>query len=170
LITGLLQHDVLMQQWIVRVWLGYLGVRMTSVKVLQAILQNILTARQEANPIVRHDGFDIQRYRDGLYLVAPQVPFDASQVFLWSDTSQPLPLNNNGRLLVSEAQQGIAVDLWQQGAVQIKYRQGGEKIALPNRTGRHSLKKLFQEAGIAPWLRARVPVIYIGDKIAAIAD
>lgn len=170
LITGLLQHDVLMQQWIVREWLGYLGVRMPSVKVLQAILQNILTARQEANPIVRHDDFDIQRYRDGLYLVAPQVPFDASQVFLWSDTSQPLPLNNNGRLLVSEAQQGIAVDLWQQGAVQIKYRQGGEKIALPNRTGRHSLKKLFQEAGIAPWLRARVPVIYMGDKIAAIAD
>jgi predicted secreted Zn-dependent protease len=42
-----------MQQWIVREWLGYLGVRMPSVKVLQAILQNILTARQEANPIIK---------------------------------------------------------------------------------------------------------------------
>ncbi len=170
LISSLLQHDVLMQQQIVREWLGYLGMRMPSVKVMQAILQNILVARQEANPIVRHDGFDIQRYRDGLYLVTPQVPFDASQVFLWHDTSQPLCLNNNGLLQAYTAQQGIAIDLWQQGTVQIKYRQGREKIALAHRHGRHSFKKLFQEAGIAPWLRERIPVIYIDGKIAAIAD
>ena len=170
LISGLFQHDVLMQQWIVREWLDYLGVRMPSVKVLRAILQDILAARQEANPIVRHDGFEIQRYRDGLYLVAAQDSFDVNQIFSWSDTSQPLRLNNNGRLLVSEAQQGIARDLWQQGTVQIKYRQGGEKIALPNRTGRHSFKKLYQEAGVAPWLRERMPVIYIEGEIAAIAD
>jgi len=170
LISGLLQHDVLMQQWIVREWLGYLGVRMPSVKVLQAIFQDILAARQEANPIVRHDGFEIQRYRDGLYLVAAQDPIDVSQIFSWSDTSQSLRLNNNGLLQAGVAQQGIAADLWQQGLVQIKYRQGGEKIALANRSGRHSLKKLYQEAGIAPWLRERMPVIYIDDKIAAIAD
>ena len=170
LISGLLQHDVLMQQWIVREWLDYLGVRMPSVKVLQAIFQDILAARQKANPIVRHDGFEIQRYRDGLYLVAAQDPFDVSQIFSWGDTSQPLRLNNNGLLQTCIAQQGIAADLWQQGLVQIKYRQGGEKIALANRSGRHSLKKLYQEAGVAPWLRERMPVIYIDDKIAAIAD
>jgi len=170
LISGLLQHDVLMQQWIVREWLDYLGVRMPSVKVLQAVFQDILAACQEANPIVRHDGFEIKRYRDGLYLVAAQDPIDVSQIFSWSDTSQPLRLNNNGLLQAGVAQQGIAADLWQQGLVQIKYRQGGEKIALANRGGRHSLKKLYQEAGIAPWLRERIPVIYIDDKIAAIAD
>jgi len=170
LISGLVQHGVLMQQWIVRAWLDYLGVRMPSVKVLQAIFQDILAARQEANPIVRHDGFEIQRYRDGLYLVAAQKQFDINQIFSWNDTSQPLSLTNNGRLLVSEAQQGIARDLWQQGTVQIKYRQGGEKIALPNRAGRHSLKKLYQEAGVAPWLRDRIPVLYIAGEIAAIAD
>jgi tRNA(Ile)-lysidine synthase len=56
----------------VREWLGYLGVRMPSVKVLQAILQNILTARQEANPIVRHDGFDIKPF--------PTDHYDAAQI------------------------------------------------------------------------------------------
>jgi len=170
LISGLLQHDVLMQQWIVREWLDCSGVRMPSGKVLQAIFQDILAARQEANPIVLHDGFKLQRYRDGLYLIAIQKQLDVTQVLSWGDTSRPLELNNNGLLLTSIAPQGIARDLWEQGKVQIKYRQGGEKIALPNRSGRHSLKKLYQEAGIAPWLREKMPVIYIDDKIAAIAD
>ncbi|MBE0468585.1 MAG: tRNA lysidine(34) synthetase TilS [Methyloprofundus sp.] len=170
LISGLLEHDTLMQQWIVRAWLDYLGARMPSVKVMQAIFRDILAARQAANPIVWHDGYAIQRYRDGLYFVAAQAAFDVSQVFSWADTAQPLPLNNNGLLLASIAQQGIARKLWQQGSVQIKYRQGGEKIVLPNRSGRHSLKKLYQEAGIAPWLRERMPVIYIDSQLAAIAD
>jgi tRNA(Ile)-lysidine synthase len=88
----------------------------------------------------------------------------------WIDKSQSLLLPDNGLLEIIAAQQGIAKAVWQQNSVEVSYRQGSEKIALPWRNGRHSLKKLYQEAGIAPWLREAMPLIYINNELAAVAD
>ncbi|NOQ63185.1 MAG: tRNA lysidine(34) synthetase TilS [Methyloprofundus sp.] len=168
-IPALLQHEFLNQQWIIREWLAYLAKRMPTQKIMQAILNEVLLAQADANPVVQHDGDRIQRYRDALYLVPQQVKFDLQQVIIWQDKNSPLSLPNNQQLIAVEAQQGIAKHFWQQGRVEVRYRQGGEKIALFNRTGRHSLKKLYQEAGIAPWLRDAMPLLYIDDQLAAIA-
>ncbi|MBS4050155.1 MAG: tRNA lysidine(34) synthetase TilS, partial [Methylomonas sp.] len=46
---------------------------------------------------------------------------------------------------------------------------GGEKLKLPNRAGRHDLKKLFQEAGIPPWERSSRPLIYLNGRLAGVA-
>jgi tRNA(Ile)-lysidine synthase len=32
------------------------------------------------------------------------------------------------------------------------------------------LKKLFQEQGLPPWERARIPLLFIDDQLAAVAD
>lgn len=168
-ISGLLSHDTLSQQWILREWLGYLGLRMPTQKVMTAILHTLLQAQAGANPVVHHDGYDLQRYRDGLYLIAQQKKPDLSQVITWAKRSESLSLPNNGVLVLKQVKQGIPEQLWQQANIQVKYRQGGEKIALPYRTGRHSLKKLYQEESISPWQRERMPMIYINDCLAAIA-
>ncbi len=168
-ISGLLEYDNLIQPWIVREWMSHLELRMPSQKVLTAILHDILLARQDANPVILHDGYHIQRYRDNLYAVPDPKKPDLNQVFIWTQPMQPFSLADNGTLIVKETEAGIAKDIWQQGIIQIKYRQGGEKIALVNRTGRHSLKKLYQEAGIAPWVRDVIPLIYINGELAAIA-
>ena len=34
-----------------------------------------------------------------------------------------------------------------------------------NSTNRRSLKKIFQEAGIPPWMRTDVPIIFLGDEL-----
>ena len=34
----------------------------------------------------------------------------------------------------------------------------------------HSLKHLFQENGVVPWMRGRVPLLYRADSLAAIGD
>jgi tRNA(Ile)-lysidine synthase len=34
----------------------------------------------------------------------------------------------------------------------------------------HKLKKLLQEAGVPPWERARMPLIYIDGDLAAVGD
>lgn len=169
-IPGLLTHDYLNQQWILREWLHYLGVRMPSKKVLTTIMQDILLARPEANPVVAHDGYKIQRYRQDLYLMAIQKKPDLAQVFTWITDSASLVLTHNGVLWAKEADKGIAKQRWQQANIQVKYRQGGEKIALPKRNGRHSLKKLYQEAGIAYWKRDVIPLIYINGVLAVIGN
>ncbi len=168
-ISGLLAQNELTQQWILREWMSYLGRRMPTQKVMNAILHDVLQARQEANPVVRHDGYNIQRYRDNLYLVPEHKKPDLSQITLWPENNKSLVLPDNGELRLKESEQGIAKHVWQQANIQVKYRQGGEKIALTNSAGRHSLKKLYQEAGIAPWLRDVVPLVYINGELAAIA-
>ena len=53
--------------------------------------------------------------------------------------------------------------------MQVRYRQGGEKIRLSPKGHRQALKKLFQQAGIPPWVRDRVPLLYIDDRLIAVA-
>ncbi|MNC88783.1 tRNA(Ile)-lysidine synthetase [compost metagenome] len=44
-------------------------------------------------------------------------------------------------------------------------RQGGERLQPDCRRPRRSLKNLLQEAGVAPWLRERLPLIYHGEEL-----
>lgn len=168
-IKALFAHDKLTQQLIVREWLDLLGTRMPSQKVMNSILHNVLSAHADATPLILHDGYTIRRYRDDLYLVATNKRPELNQNIVWTDKGKSLVLPDNGQLDIKEASRGIAKAAWQQGKVEVKYRQGGEKIRLPNRNGRHSLKKLYQEAGIVPWQRENTPLIYINAQLAAIA-
>ncbi len=168
-IEGLLKYDLPTQQWVLREWLHHMGARMPSQKVMAAILGDVINAQSGANPVVLHGTHEIRRYRDDLYVLHQHNKPDLQQSIAWPKAALSLPLPCNGMLVLQEAEQGIAKSVWQQGDVQIKYRQGGEKIALPKRVGRHSLKKLYQEAHIAPWRREQIPLVYIDGCLAAIA-
>ena len=48
----------------------------------------------------------------------------------------------------------------------IKFREGGEFIRIDGKT--KTLKKVLQELGVPPWVRDRLPLIYLGDKLVAI--
>ncbi|MGB5540521.1 MAG: tRNA lysidine(34) synthetase TilS, partial [Gammaproteobacteria bacterium] len=50
----------------------------------------------------------------------------------------------------------------------VGWRRGGERCAPAGRGQHHALKKLFQEAGIPPWQRARIPLIFIDRQLAAV--
>jgi len=52
-----------------------------------------------------------------------------------------------------------------QESCEVRYRQGGEQAALAGRP-RRTLKKILQEAGIVPWQRDRVPLIYVDGELA----
>jgi len=54
--------------------------------------------------------------------------------------------------------------------VEVRYRQGGEYIQPYGKSHKCELKKLFQEKGILPWQRNRIPLIYIEDKLIAVSD
>jgi len=69
----------------------------------------------------------------------------------------------------SVAGQGIALWALDGKKLDIRFRQGGEKLRPVGRAGRHALKKLFQEAGIPPWLRARIPLLYADGQLLAVA-
>jgi len=54
--------------------------------------------------------------------------------------------------------------------VTVRFRQGGERFQPVGRGGSCSLKKWLQESGIPEWERSRIPLIFYGEHLVAVAD
>ena len=51
----------------------------------------------------------------------------------------------------------------------MRYRQGGEVMALAGR-GHRDLKRLLNERGVPAFVRGRLPLLYRGDELLAVAN
>jgi tRNA(Ile)-lysidine synthase len=60
---------------------------------------------------------------------------------------------------------GIDAARLERSRVTLRARAGGERLQLDARRPRRTLKNLFQEAGIAPWRRERLPLLFCGDEL-----
>ena len=152
---------------VLREWLKAGGFRMPPTRILERVLNEVLTARPDRNPVVTWSEGEIRRYRGELYLLPRLPPFDGNRVLAW-DGQTPLDLpDGNGMLRAGPVfGGGIAAEHWQGGNLTVRYRRGGESV--PGRAGSRDLKNLFQAAGIPPWVRERVPLVYIGEELVAV--
>lgn len=151
---------------LLRYWIKQNGFALPSQKVLAAIVDEVIHARVDAEPLVKWEQAEIRRYQDKLYLLEPLAEFDSSISLAW-DIAKPLTLPGNlGVLHAESSMQGVKIEASDQ--VEIRFRQGGEACYLPHRAGKHTLKKLFQEWQIPPWLRDRIPLLYINNQLAAV--
>ena len=71
-----------------------------------------------------------------------------------------------GKLLFRRAR-GEGIDLRKLGQcrVAVRLRAGGERLQPDRRRPRRTLKNLFQEAGVPPWQRDRLPLLFCGDDL-----
>jgi tRNA(Ile)-lysidine synthase len=60
---------------------------------------------------------------------------------------------------------GIDAARLERARLTLRPRAGGERLQLDARRPHRTLKNLFQEAGIAPWRRERLPLLYCGDVL-----
>lgn len=79
----------------------------------------------------------------------------------WLDPTCPLRLPGNGEVFFS----GRAP----QGPLRIGYRQGGEVVQVAGR-GHRDLKRLLNEAGLPGFVRGRLPLLYQGEQLLALAN
>lgn len=156
---------------VVREWLKAEGFRMPSAKVLEQVMKDCLAAAPDRQPVVRWSEGEIRRFRQELYLLTPARPFDTARRLAW-DGQTPLILpDDNGELAAAVATgTGIAPNLWHRAKISVRYRQGGETLRPAGRGETHELKKLFQEAGLPPWIRERTPLVYLDDRLAAVGE
>ena len=139
---------------------------------LVRIVKELIPARADAQPLVEWPGGETRRYRDELFVLAstgapanePDEPLYPGRGPVWLGAGM-------GYLEAGEPGQapGIDPDLAGRGLV-IRYRSGGESIRLSAGGGRRKLKNLMQEKGILPWMRDRVPLLFAGDELVAVAD
>lgn len=156
----------LMQKALIRHWLHSLNFTLPATKKLQHILTDVLGAASDAMPCVQWQGCELRRYRDDLYALKLLCPHDPKQVLVWEDWEQDLYISSLERWLSKELltpalkHQAKAESL----PITVRFRQGGERL---QREQGYSLelKHLFQTAGIPPWERERIPLIYLGHEL-----
>ncbi|MBI6548958.1 tRNA lysidine(34) synthetase TilS [Xenorhabdus lircayensis] len=150
---------------LLRRWLNQCGVKMPAREQLQRIWSEVALARQDAEPRFRLGQYDIRRYRQQLWLV-PQYQLLAGAILEW-DIEQELVLPDGLGTLIRSEENGIKVRA-PDGNEQVTIRFGvqGNVSIVGRQHSRHS-KKLWQELGVAPWLRERTPLLYYDEKLIA---
>lgn len=166
----LLKLDDARQRNALRRWFKTLGLPAPWAAHLQRIQGDVLVAAEDSTPCVRWAGAEVRRYRDLMYAMPPLPAHDANAVLAW-DLDQPLILpDSNGKLIAhSVTGDGLKASLCRASTISVRFRQGGERCRPAGRGHTHILKKLLQEQGIPPWQRDRIPLIYVGDQLAAVA-
>lgn len=136
---------------------------------LQCVWDEVMGAGPESEPVVSWPGGEARRYRDALFIRSPLPVHDAALRQSW-DVQHGLSIPSLGELRAERVEgQGISTRLLDGRTVDIRFRQGGEELRPAGRQGHHLLKKLFQEAGVPPWQRDRIPLLYVDDQLLAVA-
>lgn len=168
MINRLQTLDATRQDNVLRAWIRELGLPMPSTAHLRQVRCELMTAAVDAMPCVRWPGAELRRYRDLLHAMTPLPVHDVGQVLDW-DLQQPLTLpGGNGHLRVAQGLgQGLDPALRGQ-RISVRFRRGGEICKPVGRGHHHDLRKLFQEAGVPPWQRERIPLLYVDGELAAV--
>lgn len=169
-IAELIILDSNKQNMVLREWFKSRQLRMPSEKKLLGIVDEVINAKKSANPEIRGQGYSIRRYRNKLFCLEKTGADKNNCKQQWDKEKKQLILNAGSKLILSESDKGLLKKRWNTAEVLVDFRQGAEKIKVPAREGRHSLKKLYQEKAIPPWMRSEIPLIYLDGQLAAVAD
>jgi tRNA(Ile)-lysidine synthase len=171
-VSGLLALAPPRRSNLLRHWLAGRGAGIPSEAVLARIGCDILAGRADAEACVRWGAWELRRYRDGIHLLAQRPRRDHPGAIAWCPEAA-LELPGAGGVLSACRGTGKGVRataLEGGGAVSVRWRRGGERCRPAGRRQHRALKKLFQEHGIPPWERGRIPLVYVGEELAAVAD
>ena len=150
-------------RFVLREFLRAQGLRAPSEAKLLDMLKQ-LTGRGVRTAIA-HDGAVLRVYRGKLSVVksnsAP--PFAALP---WrGERRLPLPALGGELRFRSTTGKGIDAARIDGRTVSVRLRTGGERLQPDARRPRRSLKNLFQDAGVPPWERARLPLLMCEGKL-----
>lgn len=151
----------------IEAWLTGAGLPLPSRAVAQ--LQRQSAAAAHRNPCVAIcPGVNAWRYRGGWHLVAAPTIDTAVEPGLESVVVGTHTALLAGTLGWREASRGLAAGQ----ALRLLPRRGGERLRPAGRSHTKSVKALFQEHGVPPWLRPSWPLLFAdgGDPLLAVPE
>jgi len=158
------------QRNLLRQWIRRQGFPVPDAGHIERIVIEVAGAGRDRMPMLKWQDTEVRRFRDELFLMRPlpAVP-DPNIRFDW-DGETPLTLPGGlGTLAIRKIRgEGIDPQRWRSGSIQVAFREGGERCRPCGQAHHRTLKHLFQEAGLPPWLRDRTPLIFIDRRLAAI--
>lgn len=164
-IDGLAPFSPVRRFALLRRWLAERGAQMPARDQLQRLWDEVAVSRQDADPQLQLNQWQIRRFRQHLYAL-PLMQSLKERVLTWQPLSGALELPDGAGVL-SLAGDGMRVR--QPNAeeqVSIRFSAAG-RIHRVGRAGGRSMKKLWQELGVPPWLRDRTPLVFYNDQLIA---
>ena len=114
---------------------------------------------------VPHDGVELRVFR-GQLKVLKTGKRKAFQSLAWNGESRLVLPALQGELRFRRVRgRGIDRTLLKRKSFQIRLRSGGERLKPDARRPSRTLKNLFQEAGVPPWERERLPLLFCGNDL-----
>jgi len=142
--------------------------------LLEEIVKTVVYAQHDASPVIIFSGFEFRKYQNDLYLLKPNLLKSDIETVIknevdWLATSPLIfPELNIKLIAVNKAAGGLQKNLLKEN-LKISFREGGEIFHPVERQHSRSLKKLIQEAGIPPWERDTLPLLFYKDELIAVA-
>ncbi len=136
---------------------------------LEELLRQALTARADARVRVELDGVGLRRFQDALYILRPLPRLAARFEQSWNGCGVlALPQFGGSLRLIRSTGEGIAADALRSALLVVRVRRGGETLRPAQGGRRRTVRNLLQEAAMPPWLRERLPFLYVDGELAAI--
>ena len=160
-IESLKEQPLRIQCQIIRKWLEELSFfPLLADKQINSVLQDVMHARQDAEPVFKWQQNEIRRHNGKLYCMnaLPEINLDVFPVTYEGIALSQLPL---GTL---EQRMGLGL---KPGRYQLSLYDGSAKARPVNRPNKN-LKKWFQEYAIPPWQRPYWPVLIKDGVVVAV--
>ncbi|HEC04872.1 MAG TPA: tRNA lysidine(34) synthetase TilS [Thiothrix sp.] len=169
-VKAIKQLSPIKQKAVLRHWIKQSGFKAPSAAQIEHIIHDVLNSALDAMPLVAWEGAEIRRYKDDVYIMYPLASLPADARWEW-DISQPLFIDKSVADL-DPADLGELRDILLEKStpVTVRFRQGGERIKLSKHEHSTTLKNLFQERNIPPWLRNRIPLVFAKNQLIYIPD
>lgn len=142
-VKKILKYSEMTQRQILRYWIQKNNFPIPSTKKMYHVIHDVLHAGEDKSPCVIWGNVELRRYRDDLYIMSKLLDFDTTQIYIWE---QPI------------------------GSVMVRFRCVAEKVKVYGHKHHSILNKLFQEWGVPPWLRDRIPLVFFKDQLIAAGD
>ena len=147
-------------QELLREFLRTRGLRAPSEAKLGEMLKQLAAGGRRT--LIEHDGAQLRLYRGKIILGGNSSPV-AFAPLPWKGEAKLEIRALGGELRFRRARgKGFDADL---KSLQVRLRAGGERLQPDPRRPRRTLKNLFQEAGVPPWERERLPLLFLGDDL-----
>jgi tRNA(Ile)-lysidine synthase len=155
----------------IRYWIRQHRFAMPPTHLFEQIVRLVEQSSRSRHAAITWPGGEVRRYREGLWIMPPRPNTDAEIDLTWN-LAEPLKVPGTDYVLCLETAvgSGLSVQRASGKTAHVRLRRGGESLRLPGRRHHHKLKKLLQDAGVPPWERQRLPLIFIDDELVAVGD
>lgn len=146
-----------------------LGLPVPNARQLEELLAATDVTRPDAQTQVQWPGGEGRIFRGQLYLFRPMAPRSGPDYRGSLDHSNSWQ-GPEGRLELCRTDGPGLPDSWAQHGLTVRFRVGGERFKPLEEGHSRKLKKWLQMAGVVPWMRARIPLLYRDSALVAVGD